>query len=133
MKVFIDVNIFMYAAGSSHPHQEPSKRLLERIGHGDLEAVSDTETLQELLYRFWHLKQVSHGVALVHQVVRIVPTLLPIEKADVVLAARLLTAHAGLEPRDAIHAAAMLNRGITHLYSYDRHFDAIPGLTRLEP
>jgi hypothetical protein len=27
----------------------------------------------------------------------------------------------------------MLNHGLTHLYSYDHHFDHIPGITRLVP
>ncbi|MBI3021628.1 MAG: type II toxin-antitoxin system VapC family toxin [Candidatus Omnitrophica bacterium] len=133
MNVFVDVNVVMYAAGGPHPHKEPSMRFLRRAALGELEAVSDTEVLQELLYRYWHVKIIEQGVALVEHVVQVVPIILPVAKADVLLARTLLTQHRALEPRDAIHAAVMFNHGITQLYSYDRHFDSIPGLRRLEP
>lgn len=133
MTALLDVNIFIYAAGSPHPHREPSQRLLERVLQGRVEAVSDSEILQEVLYRFWRLNKIELGVQLVRRVVEILPGLLPVEARDGVLAANLLQQHPALEPRDAIHAAVMLNHGITHLYSFDHHFDKIPGLTRLEP
>ena len=123
----------MYAAGGLHPHKEPSTRLLRQIAEGELEVVSDTEVLQELLYRYWHLRILERGLKLVEQVVSIVPVILPVATPDVVLASTLLTQHRRLEPRDAIHAAIMLNHGISRLYSYDRVFDLVPGLMRLEP
>jgi predicted nucleic acid-binding protein len=35
--------------------------------------------------------------------------------------------------RDAVHAATMLNNGLTHIISADGHFDIIEGITRLGP
>ncbi len=37
------------------------------------------------------------------------------------------------DTRDAIHAAVMQHHKIRELYSYDRDFDQIPVITRLEP
>ena len=133
MNVFLDVNIIMYAAGATHPSKAPCSQLLERIAQGGLAAVCDTEVLQELLYRYWHVKVLEEGLKLVAMVTRIIPTILPVSKADVLLATKLLVQHRRVQPRDAIHAAVMLNHGLTHLYSYDRDFDLIPGLKRLEP
>lgn len=133
MNVFLDVNIIMYAAGAAHPSKAPCSQLLERIAQGGFEAVCDTEVLQELLYRYWHVKVLEEGLKLVAMVTRIIPTILPVSKADVLLATKLLAQHRRVQPRDAIHAAVMLNHGLTHLYSYDHDFDLIPGLKRLEP
>ena len=133
MKVFVDVNIIMYAAGRTHPWKEPSGQLLERIGRGDVEAVTDTEVLQELLYRYWHVKDVAHGASLVDYTLGLLSAIFPVHVEDMVAAKTLLTQHPDIEPRDAMHAAVMLNHGMTQLYSYDRHFDRIPHLTRLEP
>ena len=133
MKVFVDVNIVMYAAGSPHPHKEPSTRFLRQAAQGHVEAVSDTEVLQELLYRYWHLKLLEQGVKLVEHTAQVISIILPVDKRDALLASALLIQHPRLEPRDAIHAAIMLNHGIKHCYSYDKHFDMIPGLKRLEP
>ncbi|RMF84316.1 MAG: VapC toxin family PIN domain ribonuclease, partial [Nitrospinota bacterium] len=39
--VFIDTNIPMYAAGTSHPLREPSQRVIRAIANGQLDAVTD--------------------------------------------------------------------------------------------
>lgn len=133
MKVFLDVNILIYAAGAPHPHKDPATRLLRRVSDGDVEAVIDAEILQELLYRYFRVQRLEEGCALVDQAVRLLPSVLPVEKSDVVLARQLLAEHRQLEPRDAVHAAIMLHHGLTRIYTYDRHFDLVPGLERLTP
>ena len=133
MTVFVDVNIFMYAAGAPHPSKDPCLRLLQRMADEAIEAMTDSEALQELLYRFWHLRRLEEGITIVESAVQSMSRVLPVTAEDVLLARTLLRAHGRVEPRDAIHAAVMLNHGLTDLYSYDRHFDRIPGLKRLEP
>jgi predicted nucleic acid-binding protein len=133
MRVFLDVNIFMYAAGRPHAYQAPSASLLDQVVAGAVEAVTNTEVLQEVLHRFWRMSALPDGLVLCDRIVQIVDTILPIEKSDLLLTRRLLEAHRQIEPRDAVHAAVMLNHGITHLYSHDRHFDLLTDLTRLEP
>jgi predicted nucleic acid-binding protein len=34
---------------------------------------------------------------------------------------------------DAYHAVVLLHRGLDEVLSFDRHFDRIPGITRIEP
>ena len=133
MRVFVDANVFMYAVGAAHPHKTPSVRLLESIAGDGVESVTDVEVLHELLYRYWAVKQLEQGLALCDQVVRVILTVLPVGMSDVWVAKQLLAQHRTIEPRDAIHAAVMLNHGLTHLYSYDHHFDHIPGLQRVVP
>ena len=58
------------------------------------------------------------------------------------LVARQLAAARGMDARlcdlsaawdrDAVHAAVMLNHGIRRLASFDRGFDAVPGVERLD-
>lgn len=133
MRVFVDANIFMYAVGIAHPHKAPSIQLLERIAGDGVDAASDVEVLQEILYRYWAIGQLDRGLTVCDQVLRVISTVLPVETSDVLVAKQLLAQHRTIEPRDAIHAAVMFNHGMTHLYSYDNHFDHIPDLTRLVP
>jgi len=133
MKVFIDANIFIYAAGREHAFKTASLRVLREVGAGRIEAATDTEVLQELLYRHWRAGAAQEGLRLCDHVLGVVADVLPIAKADIVVARQLLGEHPQIEPRDAVHAAVMLNHGLTRLYSYDHHFKSIPGLTRLEP
>lgn len=133
MSIFIDVNILMYAAGAPHPHKEPCLALLDQMTNGHIDAATDTEALQELLHRYWHLGVPARGMELMKQTINIIRTILPVETPDMMVAGTLLMQHRRLEPRDAVHAAVMLNHGMTHLYSYDQAFDGVAGLIRLEP
>ena len=47
--ILVDANILMYAAGADHAHKEPSLRWLERVARGDVEAIINAETLQEVV------------------------------------------------------------------------------------
>ena len=131
--VFMDANIPMYAAGEPHPHKEPSLALLERIAAGHSRAVTDTEVLQEILYRFWALKLAAKALDLFDHFLLAVPVVLPVTKRDMVRAKTFLVEVPGLPPRDAVHAAVLLNNGLKSICSYDRHFDRIPDIHRIEP
>lgn len=133
MKVFVDTNILIYAAGREHSAKAACLRFLRDVGSGQIDATLDAEVLQELLYRYWRVGAVHEGLQLCDHALHVIPDVRPVTKADVMVARRLLDEQPTIEPRDAIHAAVMLNHGLTHLYSYDHHFDLISGLKRLEP
>ena len=45
----------------------------------------------------------------------------------------IFAARPSLDFEDALSVAYMQNEGIAELYSYDRDFDRISGITRIEP
>jgi predicted nucleic acid-binding protein len=133
-KAFIDTNIFIYAAGAESPHKAPSLKLLKRIAGEELEACSDTEVLQEILYRHWHLKDYEKGIRICEEASIIIPQILSITREDLKSAMDLLRqTDFKIQPRDAIHAAVMLNHGVKLILSYDHHFDLVMGIKRIEP
>lgn len=60
-RLFIDVNIPMYAAGTTHPLREPSQRVIKAIAAGQLDALTDAEVFQEILYRYLHIGERGKG------------------------------------------------------------------------
>jgi len=42
----------MYVAGAEHPNRQPALRFLERVRDCAVDAVTSTEVLQEILYRY---------------------------------------------------------------------------------
>ena len=46
MRVFLDTNIFLYAAGGPHPERAACERVLRRVADGSLEATINTEVIQ---------------------------------------------------------------------------------------
>ena len=131
--VFVDSNIFMYAAGKAHAHKEPSVRFLLRIAEGDMQAVTSCEVLQEIIYRYWSIKEQDIGMRIVDHIIALIPAILPVTRADILRAKELLIQSPTITPRDALHAAVMLRHQIPTICTFDKHFDRIDGIKRLTP
>ncbi len=50
MRVFLDTNVFLYAAGRAHPERDACASVLRRVADGSLDATVNTEVIQEILY-----------------------------------------------------------------------------------
>ena len=130
MTVFIDSNIPMYVAGRPHPNREPSRRFLERVRAGEVDGVTSTEVLQEILFRYAGLGQLELGLQVYDLFVQICARVLPVTLADTDRARALLPSLTGVSVRDTIHAAVMLTNGISRIATFDEGFDRVPGVRR---
>ena len=48
--IFLDSNVFLYAAGREHSLRDACRKVLDRVAEGDLVAVTSSEVLQEILH-----------------------------------------------------------------------------------
>ncbi len=131
--ILVDSNVLMYAAGAPHPNKAASVALLRRIARGEVEASVDAEVLQEVLHRYRALGRWEDGRRVYDLSRRIVPVVLPVTAEVVDLARSLLDRDSKLMARDALHAAVCEQAGLDAICSYDRDFDRVAGLKRLEP
>ena len=131
--ILIDANIFMYAAGAEHPHKTPSVDLLRRVASGEIDAAVDAEVLQEILHRYRAIRRWEDGREVYSLARRIVPLVVAITDQIVDRARDLLDEEPRLSARDALHAAVVLDCGMSGICSYDRDLDQIAGLQRIEP
>ena len=136
MKVFIDTNIPMYAAGKDHPFKKKCLDILDSIAREEIEAYTDTEVLQEILYRYFYINQRETGLEIFDLFATIMDgAILPVLHGDIMLA-RLLAEKEEtvmLYPRDLIHLAVMMNNGIKQIITVDRGFLKIPGIEIITP
>ena len=109
----------MYAVGSASPYKIPCVRILEAVAEGRVDAVTDVEVFQEILYRFHALKRPHDAMEVSIYFRRCVPNAWPVIWDDIELTLKLLHKYTGLKPRDALHAAVMLNHGLTRICSAD--------------
>jgi predicted nucleic acid-binding protein len=131
--ILLDANVLMYAAGAAHPHKGPSARLLERVARGEVAATINAETLQEILHRYRAIKRWKDGRHVYDLARQLFPSVVPISVEMLDRARELLDHHPGLMARDALHAVVVMHEGLEAICSYDRDFDVIPNLTRIEP
>lgn len=129
--IFVDTNIFLHAVGADPPLREASRQLLRRVAEGDLVATTNAEVVQEILFVLSRRGRKDQALDVARSTAMLFPDLLPVTRSDLLTACELLERYPDLPPRDAIHAATMLNNGIGTILSADPHFDEISEITRL--
>jgi predicted nucleic acid-binding protein len=122
----------MYAAGRAHRYKAPCRRMLEAVARGDVEAITDTEVIQEIAYRY-HAIGRPEGLALAEEFLGLMPVVLPVTRADLGRSLELQRRYPSLRPRDAIHIAVMLEAGVNRILTADRHFDEVSEVERVDP
>lgn len=129
--VFLDTNIFLHAVGADQPLRDASRQVLRRVTEGELVATTNSEVVQEILFVLGRRGRKDLALDIARSTTLLFPDLLPVTRSDVLTACELLERYPDLPPRDAIHAATMLNNGIGAILSADTHFDDISEITRL--
>jgi uncharacterized protein len=133
MRVFLDTNLFLYAAGRPHPERAACAQTLRRVADGTLDATVNTEVIHEILYVLTRRGRRAEALALARHVVSLFPDMLPVTSNDMTGSFRLLELHPTLSVRDAVHAATMLHNGLRTVISVDSDFDQIPEIRRVPP
>jgi hypothetical protein len=133
MPVFLDTNIFLYAAGQTHPQRDACVALLRRVAAGTLEATTNSEVIQEILYVLERRGRREDGVALARHVASLFPDLLPVTGEDMRRAFDLIERYPKLPVRDTVHAATMLDNGLEQVISVDEDFDQVREIRRVAP
>lgn len=123
----------MYAIGKPHPFKQPCVALLHRIEAGAIQVVTSVEILQELLHRYHSLRAYEVAAFTFANTKTLCERILPVLEADLDRAYQMLKDLPLINVRDAIHAATMLNNDLREIISTDTHFDAIPGIVRVDP
>jgi predicted nucleic acid-binding protein len=129
--ILLDSNVPMYLVGAEHPHKVDARRLLERAIAENRRLVTDTEVLQEILHRYVAINRRDAIQPCFNLVLEVVDEVLPVTLDTVSDAREIVIGYPDLTARDAIHLAIMHEHGIQHILSFDRHFDGLPGITRL--
>lgn len=133
MRVFLDTNIFLYAAGQAHPQRDACVAVLRRVAAGTLEANANSEVIQEILDVLVRRGRGEDGVALARHVAALFPDLLPVTGEDMRRACDLIERYPRLSVRDAVHAATMLGNGLKQVISVDEDFDQVREIRRVAP
>ena len=133
MSLFVDTAVVMYAAGGDHPLRAPCGRILDRIGKGDLDAVTSAEVVQEIVHRFVAIRQPAVGAAMARRTMDTFAPVLPITHALMRRVPELAARYPRLQARDLVHVATCIHEGISEIISPDRAFDEVVEIRRIAP
>ncbi|MCW8984590.1 MAG: type II toxin-antitoxin system VapC family toxin [Thermoanaerobaculales bacterium] len=127
----MDSNVPMYLIGGEHPHKVDARRLLERAIAEKQRLVTDAEVLQEILHRYVAIDRRDAIQPCFEVLLEVVDEVLPVDLEIAEGARDIVIGHPELTARDAIHLAVMREHGMERILSFDRHFDGLPGVTRM--
>ena len=130
--ILVDSNIPMYLVGAEHPHKVDARRLLERAVAEKRRLVTDAEVLQEILHRYVAIGRRDAIQPCFEVLLEVVDDVLAVDLEIVEGARDIVIGHPDLTARDAVHVAVMREHGIEHILTFDRHFDGLPGVTRVD-
>jgi predicted nucleic acid-binding protein len=129
--ILVDSNIPMYLVGAEHPNKERAVAALQHAIADGEPLVTDAEVLQEILHRYVAINRRDAIGPATDALLAVVDEVYPIEREDVDRARRIVGT-TRLSARDAVHVAVMRRRGLTRIMSFDRGFDAVDGIERIE-
>jgi len=122
--LYLDSNVFIYAAINTEQLGEKARLLLQKIQQGEEKAATSALTFDEV---FWAIKKHNREVAFeVCQALLNFPGLeiIPADRGVVLIALQIIKKF-NLDPRDAIHAATALAKKVDVIVSVDPHFDRL--------
>jgi predicted nucleic acid-binding protein len=132
-RVLLDSAVFIYAIGQDHPYRLPCRTLMTALRNGQLDGEASVLVAQEVMHQRARRTGDRDSAASASRELSQFCTLHELTPSDVRRAAELFEDVDGLDAADACHAATALSRGITVIVSPDDAFDAVAGLTRLDP
>jgi predicted nucleic acid-binding protein len=127
--MYLDSNVFIYAAINTEEHGKKARSLLQRVQQGYEKAATSALTFDEV---FWSVKK--HSKILAQETCRALLNFSNLEiisvDRELALSALGIIEECGLAPRDAIHAATAIATKAECIVSTDPHFDRIKEVTR---
>ena len=130
--IFVDSNVPMYLVGSPHPNRDRAAQTLSRLRDEGEQFITDIEVYQEILHRYVSIRRSEAIEPAFRALQGIANRALSYGMDEIHAAKSLIEFVPDISARDALHAAVMRSAGITRILSYDKGFDAIPGIERLE-
>ena len=134
MTFFLDANVPMYAVGREHRYKAPCLRILEAVATRDLDGVSSSEVVQEILHRFFSLGEREKALSVAADFLALLRQgILSVGVADMAEVLEIARSYPQLSARDLVHVATMRTNGLKDIVSADAHFDGVAGIIRHDP
>lgn len=131
---FIDTNVFLRYLTRDDPQKAlESFELLKKIENGEETVTTSSLVILEIVFTLEHFYRVSRED--IFQLLEPILNLkgLSLQNKSTFMEALKLYSKVELSFADAFNIAFMKKIGINEIYSYDKDFDGIDGIKRLQP
>lgn len=132
--IVLDTTVLVYAVGDGHPLREPCRRLVSRIGAGEIAATTTVEAIQGFAHVRARRRDRQDAAHLATGYAALLAPLLVVDADDLQAGLDLWRSTDGIGSFDAVLAAVVMRRRhLTTLVSAERGFSRIAGLKVTAP
>jgi predicted nucleic acid-binding protein len=131
--IVLDTTVLVYAKGEAHPLRDPCRQLIAAITHGNLDATTTVEVIQEFVHVRAQRRERSDAVALGTDYADLLAPLLIVDDGHLRRGLSLFEHSDRLGAFDAVLAATALDVGASAFVSADGAFASISGLPHVIP
>lgn len=130
--MFIDSNIFIHAALGRDKKAVSCREFLQRVQTGEQNSHCSVLVLEETLKAISLLRDEDSSVKAVSKFLRLQNLHIhPVDMDDLSVCFKFFTQ--SMDVHDSLHLAVMKKHKISTILSYDKDFDNIKGIKRVEP
>jgi uncharacterized protein len=123
--ILLDTSVLAYAVGAEHLFREPSRRIVEAIRSGAVEATTTAGVIQRFVGVRSRRRPRGDAVSVGRDFATLLSPLVSVESRDLDLGLRIFERSGQLGPFDAVLAAVAINRDADALVSSDRGFRGV--------
>jgi predicted nucleic acid-binding protein len=131
--IVLDTTVLVYAVGGEHPLREPSRRLVEAIAAGRIDATTTVEVIQEFVRIRARRQGRADGAKVGRNFAELLAPLLVVQEATVDAGLSLFERSKSLGAFDAFLAATAIASDADALVSADRAFSSVARLAHIVP
>lgn len=133
-KKFIDTNIFLRYLTKDDPSTYDKCREIFKKGiDGKIALATSGMVIAELIWTLLSYYRVPKAEAIEKVSIIVTTESLHIPEKDIIAEALVLYSRKNVDYIDAYNTVFMKYHGVDEIYSYNRDFDAIEGIKRVEP
>lgn len=130
----IDANVLIRFVRADHPQQSPASRaLIERVSNGDVEVFLPEIALCDTVWTLQSYYKLSRRDIAQFALDLMALNGVRMARKPVARRAAVLYGETSVDFSDALIVAEMLHDDRRAIYSYDRDFDRLAGISRMEP
>jgi len=131
--IVVDTTVLVYAVGTEHPLRAPSRRLVDAVAAGAVDATTTIEVIQEFVHVRARRQGRGDAAKAGRHYAELFAPLLVVPTAVVGAGLRVFERTTSLGVFDSFLAATALAAGADALISADRGFASVPRLAHVVP
>lgn len=131
--LYLDTNFFIYLSDKISPFYKTVTKFLKNCSENNIPVVTSAETVQEIIHLAKNTKQLDKGLKMAKKCLKIVDTLLPIDKNVINIYLKYASVYRNSDSRDLIHLAVCVENKIDKIVTFDADFAKFKEIKILMP